>query len=413
MELPDEKEKLKVPLSEKPLRETERIENKLSQRKRRRSVLLLIILSLTFGFIGGILGIKYYPDIAGFFPGIFTEFNPSSGTNQKPIIQGRITTNEEKAVINVVNQSINSVVSILAKGEVSLPGFPSFSQEVEGTGSGFIVSSDGMILTNKHVVQYKDMKYTVILQNGEKYEAQVLARDPVQDLAILKIKKTGLKPLTLGNSDNLQIGQTVIAIGNALGEFQNTVSVGVVSGLSRKITAGGGGTIETIEEVIQTDAAINQGNSGGPLLDLIGEVIGINTAMASSAENIGFAIPVNKAKKAIDNFKEKGEITYPFLGVSYVLINEAFQAQYNLPVNYGALVIRSEEGPAVVPGSGADKAGIKENDIILEMDGKKITGENTLSKMILAHSAGDKIKLKILRKGKTMQTTAELSERSE
>jgi len=413
MELPDEKEKLKVLLSEKPLEETERIKNKLSQRKRRKGVLLLIILSLTFGFIGGILGIKYYPDIAGFFPGIFTELNPSSGINQNPIIQGTITTNEEKAVTSVVNQSINSVVSILSQGEVSIPGFPSFTQEISGAGSGFIVSSDGMILTNKHVVQYTNLEYTVILQNGEKYKAQVLARDPVQDLAILKIKKMGLIPLMLGNSDNLQRGQTVIAIGNALGEFQNTVSVGVVSGLSRTITAGGIGTTETLEEVIQTDAAINQGNSGGPLLNLSGEVIGINTATASGAENIGFAIPINVAKSAIDKFKEKGKITYPFLGVSYLPINEAVQEAYNLPVNYGALVLRSKEGPAVVSGSGADKAGIKENDIILEMDGKKITEKNTLSKMILAHNTGDKVKLKILRKGKTMETTAELSERSE
>jgi S1-C subfamily serine protease len=304
------------------------------------------------------------------------------------------------------------VVSILVKGEVSVPGFPIFSQEIEGGGSGFIISSDGMILTNKHVVQYNNVEYTVILQNKEEYSAEVLARDPVQDLAILKIEKTGLQPLTLGNSDNLKIGQTVIAIGNALGEFQNTVSVGVVSGLSRRITATGGGMVETLEEVIQTDAAINSGNSGGPLLNLSGEVIGINTAVASNAENIGFAIPVNKAKKAIEDVKSKGRITYPFLGVRYVLIDETVKAQYNLPVDYGAWVVRGSEigEVAVTPGSGADKAGIKENDIILEADGKKITTENTLSKVILSYNIGDKIKLKILREGKEIEVEAELGE---
>ena len=412
MELPDKEQKLKNQLTETSSPETRKVENNFSPRRRKKGIFLLIIFSLIFGFIGGIIGIKYYSDIARLFPGIFPELNFSS-TGQQTVIQGKVTTNEEKAVTSVVSQSINSVVSILSEGEVSIPGFPSLTQEVKGAGSGFIVSSDGMILTNKHVVQYTNLEYTVILQNSEKYKAQVLARDPIQDLAILKIKKTGLKPLTLGDSNNLQIGQTVIAIGNALGEFQNTVSVGVVSGLSRKITAGGGGTIETLEQVIQTDAAINEGNSGGPLLNLSGQVIGINTAMASGAENIGFAIPINIAKAAIDKFKEKGEITYPFLGVSYLPINEAVQEAYNLPVNYGALIAKSEEGPAVVPGSGADKAGIKENDIILEMDGRKITEQNTLSKMILNHKAGDKVKLKILRKGKTIEVIAELGERSE
>ena len=410
MELYPKEKFLKTPILDRP--------RKKFQGRTQTFIISLVILSLIFGFGGGILAVKYYPNIAGFFPGFFpgidTSPSPNSSNGTLPNIHRKVTTNEERAVITVVNQSLDSVVSVLAKGKVTSPEFPFLSQEVESAGSGFIVSLDGMILTNKHVVQYKNVEYTVILQNGEQYEAKVLARDPVQDLAVLKIQKAGLKPLALGDSGALQIGQTVITIGNALGEFQNTVSVGVVSGLSRKITAGGGGTIETIEEVIQTDAAINQGNSGGPLLNLSGEVVGINTAMASGAENIGLAIPINKAKKAIEDVKEKGKITYPFLGVSYILINKAFQASYNLSVDYGALIIRNEEGePAVIPSSGADKAGIKENDIILEMDGKKITEQNSLSKMILAHDINDKVKLKILRKGKTMEIIAELGERSQ
>lgn len=360
-------------------------------------LVISVIFSLIFGFVGGILAIKYYPAIVGIS-------SPS-------IVKNEITTSEEEAIINVVNKSLPSVVSILVKGKVSLPGFSFFSEEIEGGGSGFIVSSDGMILTNKHVVEYEDMKYTVIVQNGEEYEAKILAKDPVQDLAILKIEKTGLLSLSLGDSDKIQIGQTVIAIGNALGEFQNTVSTGVVSGLSRKIVAQGmGGTLEAIEELIQTDAAINQGNSGGPLLNLSGQVIGINTAMAYGAENIGFAIPVNKAKKAISDVKEKGKIVYPFLGVRYVLVNDAIQAQFNLPVNYGAWIRGSEEEPAIVPQSGAEKAGLLENDIILEMDGEKITQENTLAKMILKHEVGDQIQLKILRQGQEIYKKATLGE---
>lgn len=357
-----------------------------------------IISSLIFGFIGGILAGKYYPEVVE-----IPSPSPSIAGNE-------ITTSKEEAIINVVNKSLPSVVSILVKGRVSLPGFPFFSEEIEGGGSGFVVSSDGMILTNKHVVEYENLKYTVILQNGEKYEAKILAKDPVQDLALLKIEKTGLLALPLGDSEKIQIGQTVIAIGNALGEFPNTVSVGVVSGLSRKIVAQGRGTLETIEELIQTDAAINQGNSGGPLLNLEGQVIGINTAMAYGAENIGFAIPINKAKKAINDVKEKGKIIYPFLGVRYVLVNDAIQAQFNLPVNYGAWVQRSDEGPAIIPGSGADKAGLLENDIILEVDGEKITQKNTLAKMILKHEVGDQIQLKILRQGREIYKKATLGE---
>ncbi|MFH0987491.1 MAG: trypsin-like peptidase domain-containing protein [Patescibacteria group bacterium] len=366
--------------------------------------LIFFILASIFGFCGGLLAIKYYPEIFGDIVG-------GDGSSLPTV---NVSTVQEKAVTEVVKKSIDSVVSILAKGEIPLPDFPGLSRKIESAGSGFIVSADGMILTNKHVVQYDNVEYTVILQDGNTYPAQVLARDPVQDLAVLKIQKKGLEPLALGDSENLEIGQTVIAIGNALGEFQNTVSVGVVSGLSRKITAGGGGTTETIEEVIQTDAAINSGNSGGPLLNLSGRVIGINTAVASGAENIGFAIPVDKAKKAIKDVKEQGKITYPFLGISYLLLNEALKTQYNLPVNYGAWVVKSEEGTvAVTPGSSADKAGVKEDDIILEMDGKKITEENSLSKMILEHKVGDKVNLKIIRGGKTISLIATLGERSE
>lgn len=281
-----------------------------------------------------------------------------------------------------------------------------------GGGTGFIVSSDGLIITNKHVVVDTEAEYTVLTNDGERYDAQVLARDPVQDIAVLKVNKSGLPTLKLGNSDSLQIGQTVIAIGNALGEFRNTVSVGVISGLRRTVTASGGGVSETIDEVIQTDAAINLGNSGGPLLNLKGEVIGINTAVAIGAENIGFAIPINKAKKDIEQVRTEGKITYPFLGVRYVLITKTIQETNKLSVGYGALIVRGEnpEELAIVPGSSADKAGLLENDIILELDGVKIDQENTLARLIQEHSAGDAVTFKVLSKGKEKTVTATLGE---
>jgi S1-C subfamily serine protease len=195
-----------------------------------------------------------------------------------------------------------------------------------GGGTGFIVSDDGLILTNKHVVADQEADYTVLTNDGEKIPARVLARDPIEDIAVLKIDKTNLPVVELGNSDEIEIGQTVIAIGNALGEFRNTVSVGVISGLKRSIFATSGfGEMEELSEVIQTDAAINPGNSGGPLLNLKGQAIGINVAMAREAQNIGFSLPINKAKRDIEQVKTQGKISYPFLGVRYILITLRIQ----------------------------------------------------------------------------------------
>jgi serine protease Do len=253
-----------------------------------------------------------------------------------------------------------------------------------------------------------------LTNDGKRYSAKVLARDTIRDLAILKVEGGPFPTLKLGDSDKLQIGQTVIAIGNALGEFRNTVSVGVISGLGRRVTASGGGIIETIEDVIQTDAAINRGNSGGPLLNLKGEVIGVNFAMASGAENIGFAIPINKAKKDIEQVKTTGKIVFPFLGVRYVIINDQIQKENNLPVNYGAWIVKGERGePAIFPGSAAEKVGLKEGDIILEFNGEKITSENPLAKIIMKYDPGDKVTLKILRQNKEFSLEVVLGERSE
>ena len=281
-----------------------------------------------------------------------------------------------------------------------------------GGGTAFFVDPSGLLLTNAHVVSDEKADYTVFTNDGKKYPAKVLARDPVKDLAILKVEGGPFPYLKLGDSDKVEIGQIVIAIGNALGEFRNTVTVGVVSGLGRKITAQGGGTIETMENVIQTDAALNPGNSGGPLLNLKGEVIGVNFAIVQGAQNIGFSIPINWAKKMIEKVKATGKYSFPFLGVRYVLINKAIQQKYNLPVDYGALIVSGEKGEeAVIPGSPAQKAGLREGDIILEFNGERITQENSLAKIISKYEPGDKVSLLILRERKKFSLEVVLGER--
>jgi serine protease Do len=294
-------------------------------------------------------------------------------------------------------------------------------QEV-GAGSGFIVSEDGMLITNKHVVSDENADYTVVMADGKKYPAKVMALDPVQDLAIAKITAgEGQKfpSIKLGDSSNLQIGQSVVAIGNALGEFANTVSVGVISGLGRSITAGGGGVSETLDNLIQTDAAINEGNSGGPLLNLKGEVIGVNTAIASGAQNVGFVLPINIAKRDIDQIGKSGKITWAYLGVYYTAVNDDIQKENDLPVNYGAWInspgIQRNGKPmaAVVAGSPAQKAGLKDQDIILEVDGQKIAPTNTLSQIIAKYNPGDRVSLKVQRGNETISAEVTLGDRRE
>lgn len=286
-------------------------------------------------------------------------------------------------------------------------------QEVGG-GSGFVVSEDGLILTNKHVVYDSKAEYTVLTNDGEKYPAEVLARDPVQDLAILKIKTTGLTAAILGDSDSLKLGQTAIAIGNSLGEFRNTVSVGVISGLSRTITASGRGIgSETIQGVVQTDAAINEGNSGGPLLNLKGEVVGINTAVVSGAQNIGFAIPVNQAKRDIESVKKTGEIKVAYLGVRYLIITPEIAEREKLTVDYGALVRGDKDGPGVLKDSPAEKAGLLAEDVILEVNGEKITAENPLGLVVQKYNVGDAISLKIKRGQEIKELKVTLTDRKE
>lgn len=343
---------------------------------------------------------------------------------------------EQSEVIEVAEKASASVVSIIATAEV--PNYETLyrdffnfripSQVQNGTeeaqigaGSGFIVSGDGYIITNRHVVEQEDAKYTVILKNernlDEKVEAVVIARDPNNDIAVLKIEKADLPFLDLGNSESLRVGQTTIAIGYALGEFDNTVSKGIISGLSRSIYASGsqrGG--ESLDNLIQTDAAVNPGNSGGPLLDIRGNVIGVNVAMAD-AQSIGFAIPINDVKSAYEQAKTSGNIrreTRAYLGVRYTEITSSVQKANNLPYSYGAIITRGESlsDLAVIPGSPADKAGLVENDIILEVNGEKVGSKTSFAKLIAKFKPGETVKLKIYHRGEEKEMSVTLGESS-
>ncbi len=331
----------------------------------------------------------------------------------------------EEAVVRAVDRAAKSVVSIVVSkdlpvleqcpydpwsGMLNDPFFGGFQlyrpcdlgkRETKkiGGGSGFIVSSEGLILTNRHVVEDETASYTVVSSDGEKFAAQVVARDTVQDLALLKIEAKNLPVLALGDSSALKLGQTAIAIGNALGEFKNTVSVGVVSGLGRTVTAQGGRGSQTIEGVIQTDAAINPGNSGGPLLNLKGEVIGINTAVASGAQNIGFALPANRAKRVLASYGSTGRIVYPYLGVRYTLLDS------------GAKVVSETEERAVLKGSPAEAAGVREGDIITKVNGQKIGGEVSLATVLQQFSVGETVTLTLRRGDEELVLMATLTER--
>jgi len=287
------------------------------------------------------------------------------------------------------------------------------TQEREvGGGSGFIVGNDGMIVTNRHVVSDLDARYSVLLNDGTSYSVEVLARDPQLDVAILKINEPlekSLSYVTFGDSESLRLGETVVAIGNALAEFRNSVSVGVVSGLARSIVASDGmGGSEQLDQVIQTDAAINPGNSGGPLLNINGEVIGVNVAVSRGADNIGFALPAHIVEQVVDSVRKYGEIVRPYLGVRYVVLNEQLAQANNLAFDYGVLVVSggASEEPAVIPGSPAEFAGIDEGTIILAVDGVELRGIE-LSTILRGKQVGEEVELSVVQDGeqKTVRLT--------
>lgn len=319
---------------------------------------------------------------------------------------------EEEAVIKTYETLLPSVVSILITERVS-NDLGQVSLQETGGGTGFFISTDGLIITNKHVVSQKDVNYTVITNTGKEYVGSVLARDPLFDIAIMKVEGGGFKPARLGDSDKIRIGSSVIAIGNVLDEYKNSVTRGIVSGLGRTITASGSDLTETIEGAIQTDTSINPGNSGGPLVNLQGEVIGINTAINRSGEALGFALPINLAKDALAKFRKYGEIKRTFLGVRYIMLNRYLSFANKLPVQEGAYVLKETPtgDPTIIPGGPADKAGLKPGDVILEVSGAKLTALNSLSTAISKYEPEQEITLKVLRSGTEIILKAKLAER--
>jgi S1-C subfamily serine protease len=405
------------------------------------TVVISIVLSSIFGVVMGFWGSRAAlksDDFSEWTMNDILKKEKTASSSPKKIVK----VEERSAIVDTVKEVSPAVVSIVVTkdlpkikrnpGMFNDPFFREFfgeeyerffrtpnnkeeRQETEvGGGSGFIVSSDGYVVTNKHVVTDEEANYTVVLSEEEEYKAEVLARDTTTDLAILKIEGEGLPFIKLGDSSSLQVGQKVIAIGNALGEFRDTVSTGVVSGLSRSITARGAGTaVEQLSGLIQTDASINPGNSGGPLLNIDGQVIGINTAMARGAENIGFALPINEAKNIIRDVKEHGRIIRPWLGVRYVILDEQIAEANDLPVERGALIIRGETRRelAVIPGSPAAKAGLQAYDIILKVEDKEINKDHTLAEAINEYEPGDKITVTVWQDGEENEIEVELEER--
>lgn len=322
-----------------------------------------------------------------------------------------LTIVNDTTIPQVVKKSIPSVVTVnITKSARGNSGFlfpfgdPEDNSSInQNIGSGFIASSDGLVITNKHVVSDLSASYKILTSDGQSHDVVNVYRDPLNDIAILKIDSADIAPLALGDSANLQLGQTVIAIGTPLGEFQNTVTSGIVSGLGRGIVAGSlyQGSVERLDNVIQTDAPINPGNSGGPLLDLSGNVIGINTAVAAQGQNIGFAIPIDTVKQVISNFRiTGGSFSQPYLGVRYAYVTDDTNGQ-------GARGVYVIE---VVSGSPADQVGILTGDVITKFDNQELDpdNDNTLGQLILQKKVGDVVRIEYLRGGEVREVDVTL-----
>jgi serine protease Do len=376
----------------------------------RGGILLLAVLLVGFG--GGWLG-------------SWAQNHGRSAIATSTAARQQYISNESELIESIAKNVGQSVVSIDVTGQNTTStdffgfAFPQ-TQQTQAAGTGFIISPDGIIVTNRHVVPTGTTSVSVTLSDGTKYDdVQVLGRtndSSSQDIAFLKIsdlKGHTLVPVTLGDSSKVQVGDRVIAIGNALGQFQNTVTTGIISGYGRDVTAGdqsGLQSAETLTDLFQTDAAINEGNSGGPLVNINGEVIGINTAVASGAQNIGFAQPVNDLKSLIQSVLSSGELQQPYLGVRYVSLTNDLAHEFNLKVARGAYVTSSDTSPAVVSGSPAEAAGVKDHDVITKVNNVAINDKTSLTSALSRFKVGDKVTLTVVRDGKTITLHATIGQ---
>jgi serine protease Do len=375
-------------------------------RKRFASYALVVLVAIAAGFGGGWFGARAQDDIT------------VATTEEKQ----QIVSSEGELISTIAQDVGESVVSVNVKTQTATEDFFGMgqTQEANAAGTGIILTSDGIIITNRHVVPAGTTSVSVTLSDGtELDDVSVIGRtadsDPL-DVAFLKINDTKGKKLpvvTLGDSAAMKVGDKVVAIGNALGQFQNTVTSGIISGYGRDIEASdgsgsGASSSETLQNLFQTDAAINPGNSGGPLVNLSGQVIGINVAVAD-AQNIGFAIPINDVKGLIASVEKNGKLERPYLGVRYVSLTDDYAYYYNLDVKRGAYIAPSQDGnDSIVAGSPAEKAGLKEKDIITAINDVKIDEKNSLVSVLGRFEVGDTVKLKVVREGKEISLNVKL-----
>ena len=373
-----------------------------------RLIAALLVLVLGFSFLAGWLGAYEYNHHSGY----------TATTSQKQ----QYVSNESDLIASISKSVGQSVVSVDVLSQTVAQDFFGFTQTADqaSSGTGFIISTSGIIVTNRHVVPTGTSSVSVTLADGTKYDnVQVIGRtsdtSPL-DVAFLKIgdlKGKNLVPVTLGDSSKVQVGDRVIAIGNALGQFQNTVTSGIISGYGRDLTAGDatGTSSEALTDLFQTDAAINEGNSGGPLVNINGEVIGLNTATASGAQNIGFSIPIDDVKGLISSVLGSGQLQQPYLGVRYISLTPDVAYHYNLSVNSGAYIAPTNDGSAsIVAGSPAEKAGLKEKDIITKVNNMTINDKTSLTAALSRLKVGERVNLTVVRSGKTIHLTATLSD---
>lgn len=371
-----------------------------ARRLRVSSLVLVLLVALAGGFLGGWAESKHNEQ-SGVLSG--------SLTNQQKIVTS------ESQLVNTIAKTVgSSVVSVNVTSQTATENIFGFAQptEEQAAGTGIIISSDGLVVTNRHVVPAGTTSVSVTLSDGtELNNVQVVGRTNESDnldVAFLKIRNTKghkLQAAVLGDSSKVQVGDAVVAIGNALGQFQNTVTSGIISGYGRSVTAGDavGNGAENLDDLFQTDAAINEGNSGGPLTNLNGQVIGINTAIAGGAQNIGFAIPINDVKGLIGQVLKNGKFSRPYLGVRYIPLTADVAQQYDLSVAHGAYVAPAVDAaqPSVIAGGPADQAGVKEGDVITKIEGKSIDENHSLTSLLSQYKPGDKITLTVARDGKT------------
>ena len=356
----------------------------------------LVIISGLIGFLGGLLAIRVSPELV----------------TTSDAITERVVIREGEIIADTVEDVTQSVVSInVTSVQQSFnPFFGRSSREAQGAGTGIILTKDGLVVTNDHVIPENVTEVSLVLNDGTTYdEVEVIGREPFNDIAYLQIKDVNdLVPAKLGDSDSVRVGEQVIAIGNALGEFDTTVTSGIISGEGRPIVAGVGSDSELLVNLFQTDASINPGNSGGPLLNLNGEVIAINTAVAGNAENIGFAIPINDVKPGITSIEQNGELVRPYLGVRYITLTEAIAEELEVDSTEGAIIFDEVAEDAIIGGSPAEKAGLTNRDVIQEVNGTPINDDNPLPNVVSRYQVGETITLKILRDGEQLDVEVTL-----